>query len=54
MIDGAANPTSLSDKVGIVISALGMEENMGVEVEIAAPSLTIQKLFPLPVYFSPS
>jgi len=27
-----------------------MVENMGVEVVIAAPSLTVQKLFPLPVW----
>ncbi len=31
------------------ISESGMAKHMGVEVEIAAPSVTGQKLFPLPV-----
>ena len=32
------------------ISESGMAENMGVEVGIATPSVTGQKLFPLPVF----
>ncbi len=35
--------------VGSGISESGMAENMGVEVEIAAPSVTVEKLFQLPV-----
>ena len=38
-----------SDNVNRVIYELGMVENMGVEVGIATPSLTVEKLFPLPV-----
>ncbi len=38
-----------SGSVGSSISESGMAENMGVEVEIAAPSVTGQKLFLLPV-----
>ena len=38
-----------SDKDDRVISKSGMVENMGVKVGIAAPSLTVQKLFLLPV-----
>ncbi len=38
-----------SDSVDSVIFESGIVENMGVEVEIAAPSLTVQKLFLLPV-----
>ena len=40
---------STSDNVDRVISESGMVENMGVEVGIATPSLTVEKLFPLPV-----
>ncbi len=40
----------MSDKVDIVISESAMAENMGVEVGIAAPSLAVQKLLPLPVF----
>jgi hypothetical protein len=29
-----------------------MAKNMGIEVGIAAPSLAVQKLFPLPVWLS--
>ena len=39
-----------SDTVDRVISESSMVENMGVEVGIATPSLTVEKLFPLPVY----
>ena len=39
----------MSDKVELVIYEYAMDGNMGVEVEIATPSLTVQKLFPLPV-----
>ena len=35
-----------------VIFESGMVENMGVDVGIMAPSLAIQKLFPLPVWLS--
>ena len=38
-----------SDKVDRIISMSGMVENMGVEVGIAAPSITVEKWFPLPV-----
>ena len=38
-----------SDNVYRVISESGMVENMGVEFGIATPSLTVEKLFPLPV-----
>ena len=38
-----------SDNVDRVIYELGMVENMGVEVGIATPSLTVEKLFQLPV-----
>ena len=41
------SPTS--GNVDKVISESGMIETMGVEVEIAAPSHTVEKLFPLPV-----
>ncbi len=40
----------MSGSVDTVKSESGMVENMGVEVGIAAPSLTVQKLFPLPVW----
>ena len=41
----------MSGDVGSIISELAMAENinMGVEVGIAAPSITVEKLFPLPV-----
>jgi hypothetical protein len=39
---------SASDNVNSVIFKSGMAENMRVEVGIAAPSLTVQKLFALP------
>ncbi len=42
----------MSANVDRVISESGMVENMGVEVEIATPSLTVKKLFPLPVSVS--
>ncbi len=35
--------------IDCVISESGMTENMGIEVEIAVPSLTVQTLFPLPI-----
>ncbi len=38
-----------SDNVDRVISESCMVENMGVEVGNATPSLTVEKLFPLPV-----
>ena len=38
-----------SDRVGSVIFKSGVIENVGVAVEIASPSVSIQKLFPLPV-----
>ncbi len=37
-----------SASVLVVKSESGVVENMGVEVGIAAPSLTVRKLFPLP------
>ncbi len=39
----------MSGSVGSSISESDMAKNMGVDVEIAAPSVTGQKLFPLPV-----
>ena len=39
----------MSGRVGNVISKSGMVENVGVAVGIALPSVTDQKLFPLPV-----
>jgi hypothetical protein len=47
ILNFGSRPTS--DNVDKVISVSGMVENMGVEVEIATPSLTVEKLFPLPV-----
>ncbi len=38
-----------SHNVDRVIPESGMVENMGVEVEIAAPSITVETLFSLPV-----
>jgi len=38
-----------SDKVDKVISMSGIVENMGVEVGISAPSITVEKLFTLRV-----
>ena len=46
ILNFGSRPTS--DKVDRVTSMSGMVENMGVEVGIAALSLTVQKLFPLP------
>jgi len=46
LISGS-RPTS--DNVGRVISESGIAEITGVEVGIATPSLTVEKLFPLPV-----
>ena len=43
----------MSGNVGSDISKSGMVENMGVAVEIASPSLSVQKLFLLPVYSPP-
>ena len=39
----------MSDHVVSGISESGMVENVGVAAEIASPSLSVQKLFPLPV-----
>ncbi len=39
----------MSDRVGSAISKLSMIENVGVAVGIALPSVSVQKLFPLPV-----
>ncbi len=39
----------MSGRVGSAISKLGMVGNVGVAVEIASPSLSVQKLFLLPV-----
>ncbi len=39
----------MSRRVGSVISKTGMVENVGLAVEIASPSVSVQKLFPLPV-----
>ncbi len=42
----------MSDTVGDVIFGSGMVEYMGVAVRIASPSVSVQKLFPLPVFTS--
>ncbi len=39
-------------RVGSAISKLGMVGNAGVAVEIASPSVSVQKLIPLPVFTS--
>ncbi len=39
----------MSGRVGSVISKSGMVENVGLAVEIASPSVSVQKVFPLPV-----
>jgi len=39
----------MSDNVGSVIFGSGMIENVGVAVGIALKSVSVQKLFPLPV-----
>jgi len=39
----------MSGRVGSVISKSGVVENVGVAVGIASPSVSVQKLFPLPV-----
>ena len=39
----------MSDNVGSVIFWSGMIENVGVAVGIASKSVSVQKLFPLPV-----
>ncbi len=39
----------MSGRVGSVISKSGMVGNVGVAVGIASPSVSFQKLFPLPV-----
>ena len=39
----------MSGNVGSVIFGSGMVKNMGVAVGIASPSVSVQKLFPLPV-----
>ncbi len=39
-----------SDNVGGDIVKSGMVDNVGIAVEIAAPSLAVQKLFPLPFF----
>ncbi len=43
-----------SENVDSVIPKSGLADNVGVEVEIATPFLTVEKLFPLPVLWSPS
>ncbi len=42
----------MSGRVGNAISKSGMVGNVGVAVEIASPSVSVQKLFPLPVFTS--
>ncbi len=42
----------MSGRVGSVITKSGMVENVGLAVEFASPSVSVQKLFPLPVYTS--
>ncbi len=42
----------MSGNVDFVITRSAVVENVGVDVGIAAPSLTDQKLFPLPVWLS--
>ena len=39
----------MSGRVGSVISKSGVVDNVGVDVGIASPSVSVQKLFPLPV-----
>ncbi len=39
----------MSGRVGSVIPKSGVVDNVGVAVEIASPSVSVQKLFPLPV-----
>ena len=39
----------MSDNIGSVIFGSGVLENMGVAIEIASKSVSVQKLFPLPV-----
>ena len=39
----------MSDNVGGVKFGSGMVENVGVAVGIASPTVSVQKLFPLPV-----
>jgi hypothetical protein len=40
----------MSADVGSVISESGMVENVDVAAETASPALSVQKLFPLPVF----
>jgi hypothetical protein len=47
ILNFGGRPTS--DNVDRVISESGMIENMWVEVGIAAASLTVEKVFPLPI-----
>ena len=47
ILNCGGRPTS--DKVDWVIYMSGMVKNMGVEVGIAPPSITVKKLFPLTV-----
>ncbi len=47
ILNFGSRPTS--DNVGRVISESDMAENMGVDFGIATPSITVEKLFPLPV-----
>ncbi len=42
----------MSDNVGSVIFGSGMIENVGVAVRIASLAVSVQKLFPLPVFTS--
>ncbi len=39
----------MSSRVDSVMSKSGIVENVGVAVEIASPSVPVQKLFPFPV-----
>ncbi len=39
----------MSCRVGSVISKSGVVDNVGVDVGIASPSVSVQKVFPLPV-----
>ena len=43
----------MSNNVGSVTFGSGMVETVGVAVDIASPSVSVQNLFPLPVYSSP-
>jgi hypothetical protein len=49
VLDAGSRCRPTSDRVVSGISESDMAENVGVAVEIASPSLFVQKLFPLPV-----